>query len=381
MTTPAPWKRRIKGAASAILLTVAIVFIALGAVTFWLKTQVLDTDTWVETSRATIQEPEVRDAISVWAVDQVFERTDPADALAGALPERVAPLAGPLVSRLRSEAYGVANKALADPRVEDVWVTANRRAHERFVNIVHGKDPIVVETSNGMRIDLRPLLQKIAMRIGIDGSIVERIPASVTSVEPRRSEEVQQGLDLLQLLDRWGAIIGFIGLPFLAGGIWLARDRRVAWMWLGAGAIVAAFVLTRLANGIGPVVAEALTESSTWRAAVLSTWATVVQGLLDAAIAIGIVGVATIVLAWTTAGGGIQERARQFAAPVLVDRPVLAVGIGAVLATLLITYVPVLASRRISVQLLLIVGAMLVAWRLARIAAQEVDAPSVPSQP
>ena len=90
--------------ASVALILLAVLAITLGACTAWLKTQLLDTEAWADTSRATIQQPEVQTAVAAWTVDEVFARTDPADALASVLPERARRLAGPLVSRLRTEA-------------------------------------------------------------------------------------------------------------------------------------------------------------------------------------------------------------------------------------------------------------------------------------
>ncbi|HMO25556.1 MAG TPA: hypothetical protein PKB10_04740, partial [Tepidisphaeraceae bacterium] len=115
---------------------------------------------------------------------------------------------------------------------------------------------------------------------------------------------VERGLSILRLLDEWGGIITYLALPLLAAGIVLAPDRRRAWMWSGAGLILVSLGLEFARDALGPVIAGLLTESTTWRAAVLATWDVTSGTIDDAAISGIIVGIVTIVLAWSTAATG-----------------------------------------------------------------------------
>jgi hypothetical protein len=351
--------------ASAILIVLAVLSIGVGALTAWMKYQVLDTAQWTETSRETIQRPEVQDAVAIWTVDEVFKLLDPEDALAGVLPPRLAVLAGPITSRLRTESYDVAGKAMADPRIEDIWVNSNQRAHERFVRIVQGDDPIVVETTSGIRIDLRPMLEGIAERIGIDPKLVDRIPERVSQVTPKRTAGAERGLKVLRALDQWGSYITFLALPLLAGGIALATNRRKAWMWSGAGVIVVSIGLDLARDAIGPVVAELMADSTTWRAAILATWDVASEVLGEAARVGMFVGLLTILLAWSTGPGSWARGFRNAISP-LLDRPALTVGIVAALMLLAFSQLPAFSDTRIGIKLVLLIGACCAGWMLTR---------------
>jgi hypothetical protein len=379
-TAPAP-RSGARTVASALLLLIAIALLTIGALTAWLKLQVLDTEQWTETSRAAIQRPEVQDAVATWTVDQVFDRVDPEQALEQLLPPRAEVLAGPLTSRLRVEAYEVAEKAMADPRVEDVWVTANERAHTRFVRVVEGEDPILLETSGGVRIDLRPLLERIADRVGIDPSTVDRIPANVASVKPKRSAEVERGLKVLRWLENWGGAITFLAIGLLIAGIAVANDRRAAWGWVGGGLVLAALALGVIRDALGPVIAELLTESSTWRAAILATWDVASESLDEASRAGIFIGVVMVLLAWLTGRSRSASAIRRALDPVL-SRPLVTIALVALLALAAFAWMPAFAHTRTSVELVLLlvllVGACVAGWMLTRADRTAPDAVPTP---
>jgi hypothetical protein len=357
-----------KGIASLVLLVLAVLCIGVGALSVWLHDQVLDTETWTETSREAIQQPEVQSAVATWAVDQVYELTDPADAIAQLLPERAAILAGPLSSRLRTEAYVLAEKAMADARVEDVWVEANRRAHTRFLRVVEGTDPIILETSSGIRIDLRPLLERIAERIGVSPELVDRIPERIATVQPKRSDEVERGLKILRFLDAWGKLITYFALPLLALGIWLAPNRRRAWMWTGVGVILVGISLEFARDALGPVIASLLTESSTWRAAILATWDVTSGTIDDAALTGVIVGTVAIIVGLCTGPSSPARTMRRVLSPLLVDRALLAVAASGVFGLIALGSFPAFANLRPGIQVVLLAGALGCGWALTRAA-------------
>lgn len=364
------WTKRI---ASGVLIVLAVLMFAVGALTTWLRIQLFDTDRWAEASRQTLQEPAVNEAVSTWAVDQVFDRTDPEELLGSALPPRLEPLAAPLASRLRVQAYGAASRAVADPRVEELWVRANVRAHTRFVNIVEGRDPIVLQTSRGLRLDLRPVLENVADKVGVNPDLVDKIPARVTQLEPRRSEEMERSLQILRFLDDFGGWVLFLSLPLLALGVWLAPVHRRAWMWTGVGLIVATFVVDALRTSLGPIVANAASETTMWRSAVLATWTTITAPLEDSTTAGRIIGATMVALAWLTGPVGFARTLRRVGAPLLVERRWIAIAGSAVIGLLLIRGIDVLHTRRFPVKVLLELGIIGAAWAMCHTAAAEAE--------
>jgi hypothetical protein len=257
---------------------------------------------------------------------------------------------------------------MADARVEDVWVEANRRAHTRFLRVVEGTDPIILETSSGIRIDLRPLLERIAERIGVSPELVDRIPERIATVQPKRSDEVERGLKILRFLDAWGKLITYFALPLLALGIWLAPNRRRAWMWTGVGVILVGISLEFARDALGPVIASLLTESSTWRAAILATWDVTSGTIDDAALTGVIVGTVAIIVGLCTGPSSPARTMRRVLSPLLVDRALLAVAASGVFGLIALGSFPAFANLRPGIQVVLLAGALGCGWALTRAA-------------
>ena len=78
---------------ACILLAALIGFVS--ALTVWVKRQALETDKWVATSSRLLEDPEIRQALSIYMVDQLYANVDVAAELQQKLPPDVKPLAGP----------------------------------------------------------------------------------------------------------------------------------------------------------------------------------------------------------------------------------------------------------------------------------------------
>ena len=81
--------------------------------------------------RQPADEPEVRAALSIYLVNELFTYVDVSDAAAGPLPDQLQVLAGPISAALRQPAIDGVERVLASPQVQEVWSEANRVAHER----------------------------------------------------------------------------------------------------------------------------------------------------------------------------------------------------------------------------------------------------------
>jgi hypothetical protein len=85
-----------------------------------------------------LQNAAVRDATANYLVDQLYANVDVAGELKSRLPAQLQPLAGPISGALRNGASTAAQKALASPRVQDIWKQANKAADQTLVNVVNG---------------------------------------------------------------------------------------------------------------------------------------------------------------------------------------------------------------------------------------------------
>ncbi len=64
-----------------VLVVVAALIGLVSALNIWVKRQALDTENWTNTSSQLLENSEIRNAISVYLVDQVYENVDVATAL------------------------------------------------------------------------------------------------------------------------------------------------------------------------------------------------------------------------------------------------------------------------------------------------------------
>ena len=67
-----------------VLFALGTLVILVGSLTLWVKRQALDTDSWVDTSTQLLENDEVRMALSVYIVDQLYTNADPAGGARGA---------------------------------------------------------------------------------------------------------------------------------------------------------------------------------------------------------------------------------------------------------------------------------------------------------
>ena len=132
MSTAAPlarWRR----ITIWVLIVLAGLIGLVSAVTVWAKRQALDTDKWVATSSRLLEDDEIRGALSLYLVDQLYENVDVAAELQQSLPEQVKPLAAPIAGGLRELSVRAADNLLSRPAVQTLWEEANRRAHCHIV--------------------------------------------------------------------------------------------------------------------------------------------------------------------------------------------------------------------------------------------------------
>jgi len=156
------------------LIVVGAIILFVGSFTVWAKQQLLDTDTWTASSTELLADPQVRQQLSVYLVDQVYASADVQQELAAKLPANLQPLAGPLSTALYQVAVRTANALLQAPRVQQLWEEVNRRAHGQLVDILKGREGKRVTTENGEAVlDLSPLLEQLESRLGVQAKLPE----------------------------------------------------------------------------------------------------------------------------------------------------------------------------------------------------------------
>jgi hypothetical protein len=305
-----------------LLVVAASVFAFLAIFTSWVDRQALDTDEWVDTSGRLLEDRVISDAVADYAVDELYANVDIAGLLEARLPDDLKGLSGPVAGGVRAGGSGLAKRALQTQRFQGLWKDANRRAHEQFVAILEDKSDRVTTENGEVTLDLRPLIEELADRIGVGDQVDERLPEDAGQLQVVKADQLDTAQKITKAVrgSAWFFSLGSIALFGLA--LYLYRGRR--WMvMLGyglglIGAGLAAIALRSVAQGF---VVDSLAQTEGARPAVEHAW-TISTSLLDS-IAKSVVayGVAMAVVSFVASPADGAVSLRRVSAPTLRDRP------------------------------------------------------------
>lgn len=326
-----------------LLIVLAAVVLLVTAVNVWVDRAALNTDNWVDASDQLLAEPTVREAISVYVVDQLYTNVDVSAQLGDLLPGDLSGLSGALASALRNPATDAVDRLLATDQVAAIWSDANRIAHQTIVNILEDDTRVeALSTSGGnVTLDLREVVVQLAADLGLPGSVVDRIPADagqVTIVESSRLEDLQTAVTFVQ----WASwLLFFVVIGIYAGAILLADGwRRVATRAAGISIlIVGLLVLAGLRFG-GDRLLDSLVDKESNRGAAEAVWRIGSQLLHDIGWSITWVGLIIILGAVIAGPTAIAKSIRRFIAPAFVGGPGVRWGIGAAIFLIMVVWAP-----------------------------------------
>ena len=108
------------------LLVVGTLFWTFFGIGLWAQRQALDTDEWVDTSTELLENEEIRTALGVYIVDQLYQSEDVQDRIEEALPPRLDRLAAPAAAGLKELARRNAPRLLGSAVAIKAWSDANR---------------------------------------------------------------------------------------------------------------------------------------------------------------------------------------------------------------------------------------------------------------
>lgn len=223
------------------LLIVLATIVGMGAtLNSWVERQALDTDQWVPVSNDMLSEDDVRAALSLFLVGELFNTVDVAKMLNPRLPEPTAPLAGPIAASLQSNAVGLVDRDLATKQFRTLWTIVNRTAHTAFVRVVRGDDG--------------DLLVRVSERLGLPASIVDRIPADAGQLVVFESDQLSAVQQTVRVIDLMSPYLFILVVVLYGAAVFFAIDRRLALRNLGITVVVGSVLLLiaqRVTIGIG----------------------------------------------------------------------------------------------------------------------------------
>jgi len=344
VTEPAPLKvpsPALSGRRRALIwaLVVLASLIALGSIlTVWVHRQMLDQQAWRDASAELIQDASVREALSVYLVNELYDNVDVSSALAQELPPALKGLAPTAAGALRQPATEGVDRLLDAPHVQQLFIDASSLAQSKLVNVLENKTGNGISTGDGVvTLDLSQLVTEIGTDLGVPASALAKLPPDTGVITVMRSDQLsaaQTAVQAVRVLST-GLLVLVLGLFALA--IYLARgERRQTLRNIGVAFVLVGLVVLVVRRVAGNVAVDALTSPQGERAgheawliasAILSQigWASILYGaiVLAGAVFAGPTATATSV--------------RGRVAPVLNERPGVAwAAVGAVFLLLVL---------------------------------------------
>ncbi len=334
-----PSRLRRIGIYALILLAALLLMVSTFAV--WVDRVALNTSVFTETSTELLDDEDVRRAIAVRTIDEIYDSVDVEEELEGPLPEDVESLAGPTSATLRELGPGIVQRALGRAELRRLWRRAIRESHETLIEVLEERSGTVSTQEGVVTLDLGNIVIEAADRIGVSDSVQRRIGPDAGRVELLESDELDVAQDAFRLMNAVAWALPVLTLLIFGLAIWISRGRRRLTVRAIGIAVLLSGVLGLLAvNLTGRLLVGALATESESRDAGHSAWHIVTEllrGSFRLQIAIGLL---VLLGAWIASPSPWAVGVRRALAPALRRRGI-AYGTVAVVALVVLLTGPV----------------------------------------
>lgn len=287
-------RRRI--IASRMLLAIGAVLSILALLAGWVRGQLLDEQRYVETSVAVLADREVRSATAEYLADQLVAVPALEAQLAQRLPSVAKLAAGPAKRRVSDAAELAAERALSSRAFQRLWREANVRSYRQLRRAIEDGD------RGALVLDLRPLLSKLAVQLGLEGRTIANLPERAGVIRILSADEVDDVRVAARALQVTAWALAAAALLTLIGGAMLAPSLAAGARGVGIALLVAAVALWALRwVGRDLLIDEVVADASVARAG-KHVWSILTEHLVELA------GIAAAIGALAFAGGSLARR-------------------------------------------------------------------------
>ena len=336
------WRRWVPWALIVLAALIALV----ASLNVWVKRQALSTDHWTESSTQLLANDDIRNAVAVYVVNQLYENVDVSAALEERLPEATKPLAPTLAAALEPALVRTMDTLLGRPRVQQLWKEANQRAHQLLIALLDGKHEVLLATGGNVVLDLRQLLEQLVEQTGIGERVLQQLPPDAGKITVIEGSQLETARKAVKAIRFFSYFLTFLVLAMFALAIWIARGRRrTMLMAAGVSLLIVGLIVLIVRRVGGSYLVDALTSNVTAERPVSAVWAIETDLLRNVGINVVIYGLVGIFAAWIVGPSRPAVALRRWSAPTMRDRPVIVFGILAVLLLILLASGPTDGQR------------------------------------
>ena len=320
-----------------VLVVLAAVIALVSALNIWVKRQALDTNNFTNASVRLLEDPEVRSAISVYLVDQLYQNVNVTAELQKELPPQIQGIAAPLAGALRQLLVRAADTLLSRPRVQELWKQAVMNAHKLFIAVLDGKRQILQNTNGNVVLNLRPIVQELEQQGGLVSKIASQLPADAGQITIMKGNQLHAARTAVKAVRFLSYFLFFLVIAIYALAVYLATGRRrTVLMGVGVSGIVIGLIVLVIRRFAGNYLIDALTSNPIQKPAVSVVWAVETELLRNVGINILIYGFFVILAAWIAGPSRPARWVRRVLTPTARDRPWIIYGAVALVLLLIL---------------------------------------------
>ena len=217
------------------LAILAALLLPLGLLTLTVRSQLLNTNRYVETMTPLASDPAVKASVVNRITKAIVDGADFQSLATQVLPDKAQILAGPIASGAESLTRTGVTKFVDTKQFRTLWTEANRLGHEGLVKILKGEAPTkddAVATSNGQVVlRMGPLVKAVIksldarFRLGLADRIpAERINFRYVIID---SPDLAKLQGEVRLFNRLSWLIAALAVAAVVGSALVAEDHRV----------------------------------------------------------------------------------------------------------------------------------------------------------
>lgn len=309
------------------LVVIAAVIALLAALNVWVKRQALNTDNWTNASSQLLENDQIRGALSVYLVDQLYSNVDVPAALQERLPPQAKGLAAPIAGALQQAAIRGTDALLERPKVQALWREANRRAHKALIALVDGHNNRLVSSNGNVVLDLKPLLIQIAQQFGLSGDRLKNLPPDAAQLTILKGNQLDAARNAVKVIRVLSYFLLFLVLALFATAVYLAEGRRLRLlMACGVSLLIVGLIVLVVRRYAGDYLVDALTKNPVNKHPVSAAWAIETSLLRNVGINTIVYGVGIMFAAWIGGASRAATWIRRKLAPTMRDHPVIIYG-------------------------------------------------------
>ncbi len=362
-TAPPPQLHRRHWRVNAIFALAVIVGV-LAVLAVWVNKQLLDTNSWTNTSSQLLADPKIEAAVGNLLVDELFSSVDVAGELEKVLPAEASGLAAPAAAGLRTLAIQIAPQVLSTAPVQNAWRVANRTAQIQLVHILKGGGK-TLSTNNGvLTLQLHPLLSQLATQLGLGEQLASvqtklesptgevakgavqqklgvKLPPLSGAVVILRSSQLKTAQNVVESIKGFALLLPLLTFGLFALAVRLADGwRRVALRTTGWCLVTIGLIALLARRVLGNIVVNSLVKVPADKPAAHQAFTIGTSLLYEIAIAMITYGFLIVIAAWIAGHTRPAHRLRRALAPSLREHAHYVYATAALALLLLILWGP-----------------------------------------